>query len=198
MFTMSTLANATDSDRIYTLDEFMQLDFDQPVELVDGRIKLMGWNNLIHASLVSWLSQVFRNWNDSEKWGFVFSGDAGIRTRSNPDTARGADLICISHERYAQVETRGKVMDTGPELIVEVVSPSNSWIDINEKLMEYFEVGTSEVWVISPANGLVSVYSSIKEISSYQANEDDSVASRVLPNFELSLKQMTDEIAKVS
>jgi Uma2 family endonuclease len=184
-----------DEDREYTVDEFMRLNFDERVELVDGKIIRMGWNNFTHARLVSWLSCVLNNWAEATKWGFIGGGDAGVLTKVSPkQTARGADLVAISHGRYADVKQKGKIIDLGPELIIEVVSPSNTWNDIQTKIQEYFSIGTNEIWVISPINRNVTVYHSLKEITSFSSADNEVVTSEWLPGFELSLKELAERI----
>ena len=179
-------------DRLYTLEEFMAIDFDERVELVEGRIKCMGWNNAIHARLVIWLGRILDIWSSKSNWGLVMGGAAGIRTK--PRTARGADLVCISFERYAQVSEKGKIIDVGPELIIEVISPSNTWNDINDKLSEYFALGAGEVWVVSPDHRKITVYETEKSSRSFAAAEDECVTSQQLPGFELRLTDMAAEI----
>ncbi len=194
---MSAIPQPIESDAIYSLEEFMQMDFDERVELVDGKIQTMGWNNLTHARLVTFLSALLDSWAKQTNWGLIFSGDAGILTKKQPDNARGADLICISRERYQKVSQKGKVMDLGPELIIEVVSPSNTWNAINEKLKEYFAIQTGEVWVVSPENRMVTVFDSLKTSRSFTAEDDDVVQSDALPGFELKLSEMSAEIDSV-
>lgn len=171
----------------------MMMDFDERVELVDGKIKRMGWNNIIHARLVSWLSRIIGNWASESGWGIILGGDAGIRTK-RANTARGADVVCISFERYAKVGEKGKVIDLGPELIIEVMSPSNTWNDINDKLAEYFDLDAGEVWVVSPDHRKITVFDTEKSSRSYTAADDERLTSQQLPGFELVLKDMAREI----
>ncbi|MEM1297202.1 MAG: Uma2 family endonuclease [Verrucomicrobiota bacterium] len=185
-------------DRSYTFEEFMRLGLEGKAELVEGKIKYpaMSWTTIIHASLVGWLSRVLGNWADETKWGIVLNGDAGIRTKEN--STRGADVIAISFERYQQVGLKGKVVDVGPELIIEVVPPSNTWNDINQKLKEYFERKTDEVWIASPEQQTVTVYNSLKSSQSFSAEDEETVTSKHLPGFELHLTELRNVIEKVS
>ena len=113
---------------IVSLDQFMSTDFEERVELVDGKLVYMGWNNFTHATLIGWLSRLLGNWAEPLEWGFIGSGDAGIQIKGGERaTARGADVLCISYARHAKVQRKGVIIDVGPELIIEVASPSNTW-----------------------------------------------------------------------
>ena len=85
------------------------MDFDERVELIEGRIEKMGWNNLTHSGLVAWLSQVLRNWNQEVDWGIIFSGDVGIRTKQNPDSARGRISFASAQNDTQRSRKRAKL-----------------------------------------------------------------------------------------
>jgi Uma2 family endonuclease len=126
-------------------------------------------------------------------------GDAGILTKRNPATTRAADVIAISFERYGRIapERKGKVVDLGPELIVEVVSPSNTWDDIQAKLAEYFALGTKEVWVVGPNQKAITAYTAIDQPRVFTADKDDRVTSSQMPGFELPVGEMGALIDKL-
>ena len=64
---------------------------------------------------------------------------------STSDGVKAADVAWFSTERYDKV--RGQVCVTiAPEICVEVVSPSNSRRELQEKRDLYMEAGAAEVW----------------------------------------------------
>ncbi len=81
--------------------------------------------------------------------GKVRSGEVGVYVRRNPDTVRAADVLYISHERYAR-KTSSVFLDVAPDLIVEILSPSDSWKEVTQKLREYLAIGVRLVWVVDP------------------------------------------------
>lgn len=196
---MSPTAAPPQEDRLYTWEEFLRMDFDESVELVEGRIVRMGWNNETHAMIIAWLIRVLGMWAERANWGWILGGDAGILTKKDPDTTRGADLIGISFGRHARIspERKGKVVDVGPELIVEVVSPSNTWDDIQTKLAEYFALGTNEIWVVGPNQKAITVYTAIDQPRVFTADKDDVLTSIQLPEFELRVGEMGNLIDKL-
>ena len=53
-------------------------------------------------------------------------GEVGIYTRRQPDQVRGADVIYILKDRYAQRQSQS-FLDVAPEIAVEVLSPDDTW-----------------------------------------------------------------------
>ncbi|MCB0141654.1 MAG: Uma2 family endonuclease [Caldilineaceae bacterium] len=50
-------------------------------------------------------------------------------------------------ERFAQVQS-DSYLDVAPELIVEILSPSDAWSELQTKLAEYFAIDVKLVWVV--------------------------------------------------
>jgi len=97
-------------------------------------------------------------------------GEVGIYTERDPDSVRAADVLFISHERLEQGQSEG-FLDVPPELIVEIMSPTNSWEDMRRKLKEYFDVGVDTVWVVEPSNRAVQVYRGIDDVQTLEEGD---------------------------
>lgn len=69
--------------------------------------------------------------------------EAGVQTS---DGTRIPDLIWISNERRAQ-RKGSPSLPSSPELCVEILSPSSTKREIEEKKALYFEGGAVEVWI---------------------------------------------------
>lgn len=93
----------------------------------------------------------------------MLSGEVGIFTGRNPDSVCGVDAAFISHERYARVRSHS-YLDVYPELLVEVLSPDDSWSDVHEKLAEYFAIDAQMIWVIDPRLEQIHVYRSLDNV----------------------------------
>jgi Uma2 family endonuclease len=76
-----------------------------------------------------------------------------------------------------------------PELMVEVVSPSDLAEEVMERIGEYFAAGTKLMWVIYPTQRLVYVYESPLQIRVLnEAGELDGGA--VLPGFRIAVASL--------
>jgi len=118
-----------------------------------------------------------------KKLGEVMGGDVGIYTGRNPDTVRAADVLFISAERMAKVTSPG-YLDAAPELIVEILSPGDRWVDIHDKLEEYFGIGVVRVWLVDTRRRRVFVYRSPTDVRCISGEETIS-GEDALPGFEM-------------
>ena len=99
------------------------------------------------------------------------------------------DLIFLSKAQKAYVTKRG--IEGPPELVVEVISPSNSYIDRYEKKTAYQKFGVREYWIVDPANQTLEVYHSDDWVKPqlYLAEEGE-VTSSVLTGLSFNLKEL--------
>ncbi len=120
--------------------------------------------------------------------GRVLPGEVGIYTHRQPDTVRGADVAFISHERLAQVQSKS-FLDVCPELIVEVMSPDDTWSEVHEKLEEYFAVGAQLIWVVDPRRQRLHIYRSLTDLEILTA-QDTLTGGDVLPGFQVPVAEL--------
>ncbi len=66
------------------------------------------------------------------------------------------DLIFLSKKQKVYITQKG--IEGPPELVVEVISPSNSYTDRYEKKEAYQAFGIKEYWILDPANQTLEVY----------------------------------------
>src|SRR5260370_36111589 len=75
---------------------------------------------------------------------------------SEPETVRGPDLAFWRRERMPEPPRTG-YPDIPPDLVVEVLSPSDVFPQILRKVQQYLRAGTREVWVVVPEDRSVTV-----------------------------------------
>jgi Uma2 family endonuclease len=74
-----------------------------------------------------------------------------------------------------------------PELVVEILSPSNSVLEMYRKRDLYFESGVREYWLIDPDRRIVAVYHVTNGKYLLQSFESaDTIQSEVLPGLEIT------------
>ena len=162
-----------------------------PCELMDGRLVLMSPVGGKHGFVEFKLGRKLGNFVEEKKLGWIVGGEAGIYIRRNPDRIRGADIAFISKQRLPNQPTEG-FLEVVPELVVEVISPNDSWEDVRRKLEDYFSIGVQRVWVVEPENRAVLVYRSITEMQ--RLGEGDTlVGEGVLEGFTLPVASLFEE-----
>lgn len=145
------------SDRLLTGAEAAALGDIGRYELVEGRIVRLSPTGIEHGKYEYRFGRALGDFVEQQRWGEVLVGEVGIYVKRNPDTVRGADVICISHGRLAQVKS-GSFLDVAPELVVEIVSPEDRWGDLQRKVREYLAAGVDVVLVAEPETKTVTVY----------------------------------------
>jgi Uma2 family endonuclease len=98
-------------------------------------------------------------------------------------------LLVIKQERKSLLSERG--IEGAPDLILEIISPSNSYMDRYEKKEAYQQFGVAEYWIVDPANKTLEIYngSAWDKPWLYLANEG-AVKSTILPTLTFDLKEI--------
>lgn len=77
-----------------------------------------------------------------------------------------------------------------PDLAVEVVSPSNSATEILERVADFLNAGTDEVWVVYPVRREVYHHRRSTPDVVRVFREDDTLQTAVLPDLRLKVAQL--------
>ena len=120
-----------------------------PCELIDGRIVRMNPIGRSHAYVAANLSMALNQFVRQHKLGEVLVGEIGIFIQREPDRVRAADVAFVSKERLAQTTASG-YLKVAPDLVVEIISPTDRWQTVRDKLEEYFAIGVHRVWIVEP------------------------------------------------
>jgi Uma2 family endonuclease len=177
--------------KLITGEELLAMGDIGPCELIDGRIVRMNPIGRSHAYVAANLSMALNQFVRLHKLGEVLVGEIGIYIQRKPDRIRAADIAFVSTERLAQTTESG-YLKTAPDLIVEIISPSDRWRDVRDKLEEYFAIGVHRVWIVEPDNRDVLVYSASTEMHKY-GEGDMLMGEGVLDGFTLPVAELFEE-----
>lgn len=171
-------------------EEFLQLYGDQSgFELDEGRLVELDMPGLLHGEVCGNAYHLIREFVKPRKLGRVFTNDCHIRTKSTPDSYRGADVLYISYESYAADLPTPKGMFTPPlELVIEVKSPSDSFSKMTDKATEYLNAGVKVVLVLDPETESAGVFRG-NEFPMRFHNGDEFTLPDILPGFALPVKR---------
>ena len=170
-------------------------DEDILYEVVNGQIveKTMGSFEADIATLLSGLLLVFVR---THRLGRVmtenlFQLDPASTQRRRPDVA------FIAHERWPwnRRAPEGVAWRIVPDLMIEIVSPSNTANEVNEKVQEYFQAGVRQVWVIYPKGRALYLYDGPKSVRILGPG-DVLEGNPLLPGFRLAVSDLFDDEAE--
>jgi len=80
-----------------------------------------------------------------------------------------------------------------PNLVVEVISPTDKGDDVVEKVAEYFRAGVECVWVVFVSQEQIYVYESPTQVR-ILARADTLYGEPTVPHFRLPLTALFDEV----
>ncbi len=184
------------SDKIITAEELYTLSSRiGRAELVEGRVKRIMPTGYPHGFIEALIAALLFAFVRQQRLGYVLTGEAGVFMRRNPDTVRGVDVAFISNARYAQVQSHS-YLDVCPELIVEIMSPDDTWSEVHTKLAECFAIHAVLVWVVDPRLAQIHVYRSLDDITRL-TKEDTLTGEDVLPGFSVVVSEIFADPAQV-
>ena len=162
-------------------------------ELVNGVLveKCMGWRESV---LVMAIGEALRGWVVPRKLGAV-SGESGMMRLFGNDV-RIPDVAFVSRARLGdggEGAADVPVPPLVPDLVVEVLSESNTKAEMARKRQEYFEAGVRLLWEVDPKNKSVAVYTGVEQME-VVGEHGVLNGGEVLPGFTLSLKAIFDEV----
>ena len=115
-------------------------------EVIDGEVRELAPTGFEHGEIELDLGSFLRK--KLKDKGYVSVGEVGILISREPLRIRSADVIYISKARSPQ-KPHG-ILTIPPELVVEIISPSNTYTEIEEKVFDYLSIGVDRVLLIDP------------------------------------------------
>jgi Uma2 family endonuclease len=172
--------------KLLTAEELEHLPDDgYRYELVRGELVRMpppGWEHLRISGLLVYYLNAFVI---PGKLGVV-GGEGGFVLERKPDTVRAPDVVFVRADRVPKGEARWHYVESGPDLAVEVRSPTDSMRAMRAKADEYLAAGTRLVWIFDPRSQTV-VAKTPDGKESTLGIDDTLDGGEVLPGFELPL-----------
>ncbi len=174
---------ATVTETLLTAEEFRQLPDDGvPKELVRGKVVPMNLPAPRHGQICVKIVRLLSRYLDANDVGHLVSNDSGVVTRHDPDSVRGVDVAFYSFERVPRGPFPEGYIAAVPELVFEVLSPTDGWREVRSKAMEYLDAGVTTVCVLDPTGQAVYVYNNDVPDRVFRADEELTVPE-VLPEF---------------
>lgn len=184
-----------DPNGTYSYADYLHWEFEERIELIDGKIFEMvsspgTVHQLISGKLSFMLADFFKNQHPevffapfdvrlpAKNQGTV---DEAVRSVVQPD-------ICVICEE-SKLDERGCV--GAPDLVVEILLPGNSKTEMHNKFDLYEESGVREYWLVEPSQNAVLVYV-LADHGKYIGLPPavNVLKSTIFPELEIDLKQI--------
>ncbi len=174
--------------KIWTDDELEALPKDgYKYELLDGEL-IMSPVHENHGSICVRISILMGVFVLHRKFGNVYDSSTGFRLTS--ELLLCPDVAFVSKARLKKIRIDPeKFLAGAPDLVVEVLSPSDRMAQINRKLDHYFEHGTRLAWLVNGRKQQIHIYTS-DSIEALTGPNDILTGGKVLPGFKCKLRQV--------
>ncbi len=186
------MTTAGTEQQLLTADDLLRLD-SQGVkgELVRGVLKETMSVGGEHGEIAMALGGELRAYVRPRRLGRVTGSDAGVRLERDPDTVREPDVAYFSAETLPlDVKVRG-YYEVVPDLVVEIVSPSDQPREVAERVAMWQSFGVPLVWAVYPVERIVAAH--VLEGSTVIYTEDDTLdGGTVLPEFRCTVRDILD------
>lgn len=148
----------TTASKLMTAEELWRLPADNMRhELVKGELRTMPPAGYEHGVIVIKLARLLANHVEAGNLGVVLGAETGFLLKQTPDLVRAADVSFIAQARIPKVAPK-TYWHGAPDLAAEVLSPSDTVEEIEEKTGDYLDAGCKLVWIVNPKRKTVTVH----------------------------------------
>ncbi len=122
------------------VSEYLSTHYDPDRDYVDGELRERKLGKWDHAR-VQWLLALWFGTHERQ-WNIV--GSTEQRTRVSPSRIRIADLAIL------RPGTQQDVLTEPPLLMIEILSPDDTYSELQERCEDYRRMGVQTIWIIDP------------------------------------------------
>ncbi|MEQ8222023.1 MAG: Uma2 family endonuclease [Candidatus Eremiobacterota bacterium] len=181
----------------YTYKDYINWDDSEYWELIDGIAYQMAPPSTRHQEISGAIFNKFYNYLE-DKTCKVYTAPFGVRlpVENEPDelikNALLPDIVIVCDKnKIDEAGCRGT-----PDLIVEILSPSSSKRDLEDKLALYEKALVKEYWIVDPLNKFIQVYT-LNENNLYGKakvySKDDRIKVSIFSDLEIDLTTVFKE-----
>lgn len=175
--------------RAMTVEDLWELEDDGcRYELVRGELLSMAPTGGVHGELLYTLVSLLASQQIHEH-GRVFVGDTGFRLSQEEETVLAPDIAIVREEQLLDDEWVTGFIPVVPNLVVEILSPSDRIGRVNQKLSLYLEFGVGLIWLVDPDRRTVTEYAVGKPTRLLQSG-DSLTANDIFPNLRIEIDEM--------
>ena len=175
----------------YNYSDYLEWDDDVRYELIDGVPYLMAAPSQKHQELSGELFRQLSNWLRGKRCKvFHAAFDVRLNAKSYDNIVVQPDLLVVCDRRKLD----GRSCVGAPDMIIEILSPTNARHDEFVKFGLYQKAGVREYWIVDPESKTVSVH--ILENGRYYTDvylAEDTVPVYVLEGCEINLADVFAE-----
>ena len=191
------------STQILTYEDYLALpETMQRYEIIDGELIMPPAPLFGHQWRSKKVFQPMDAYVEEHQLGLVLYAPVDIMISKDPLRTRQPDILFISFERMEKYGLDAMeelpFLDVAPDLVVELISPSESPQKIEDKLTDYRRIGVRECWLVRSTEGTIEV---VRFTNSSQTVErfsrGENVQSHILPGWQPGVDDLLVPFASI-
>jgi len=182
-------------DQFFTYSDYKKWELaeGERFELIHGEAYAMSAPNAKHQEILGEIYSQFHVYlrgKPCKVYPAPYDVRLFYRGDDSDDTVVQPDITVVCSEQKRGPEgCRG-----APDLVIEILSPSNTAIEMERKLKLYQDAGVREYWIVDPENKGLTVYRFQEPaILFFTYKKDANVQVGIFPELNISLEQVFAE-----
>jgi Uma2 family endonuclease len=158
-------------------------------ELVKGELRMMSPSGRRHGRVAMKLGVLLGRHVLDRGLGEVYAAETGFLLSRDPDTVRAPDVAFIAESRLQGMDEEIGYLPLAPDLVGEVVSPTDSFSQVQEKALMWIASGTKMVLVVDPQTRTLHVHRVANDIAVF---DEKAVldAGDIVPHWTLAVREL--------
>jgi Uma2 family endonuclease len=159
-------------------------------EIIDGEVYLLPTPTLKHQLVQGELMERLRAHLRANRLGVLLAAPFDFVVRREPLRTRQPDLFFLPSARESEWRDRLSEprLEIAPDLVIELLSPSDTYQRWKEKLQDYHQLGVREVWAVDVEAGEIEAL--VREEGGYRSlgwfSGEQPVPTQVLTGLTLT------------
>ena len=158
-------------------------------ELVGGELRVMTPAGAEHGRVTATVGILLGAHVRETASGVTFGAETGFVLARDPDTVRAPDAAFVTKEHADAIGRTVKYWPQAPDFAVEVVSPDDSFREVEEKALSWLRAGSVTVLVLDPSRRAATVYRGAGEARAY-SGEDTLDLSDAVPGWKVAVAEL--------
>ena len=158
-------------------------------ELLEGELIRTSPAGFEHGSITLKLAWPIARYVEEHQLGIVCAAETGFLLKRSPDTVRAPDLAFVTQARVDQMGVVKGYWPGCPDLVAEVVSPSDTYSEVQAKALAWIDAGCKVVWIVDPKQKHVTEFRSETNIRVFTM-KDRLAASDVFGDWSIAVGKL--------
>lgn len=155
-------------------------------DLVAGEIRVMAPPGAEHGRVASTVNALLHVHVRQSGAGVTFAAETGFVLSRDPDTVRAPDAAFVARARADAVGRTEKYWPGAPDFAAEVISPGDTFAEVEAKALGWLKAGTRVVLVLDPARQTATAYHGRGELRVHSGTEMLDLSDAV-PGWQVEL-----------